>query len=248
MFTPAGEDGFESVAQDLILLRPPVEGFGALSRHGWLAYALDGLELVRLAARGRLEVVPGRPGRAKLEWVDVTPTGVANLDRRLPDSEEAAARPRFQISLGGRLGSETDAYLHELETSGVLRPQRVNRAGVFRQTRWLIVDTQRGATTRARLDAVALDGGPVDLPQRALAGLVVGLEIAKTIYPLPSNRVARKRLGRIWNDAMHPSRPTPKVAVHDPRYDGSVREAIDVALHDTLRTIAAAGDSGGGGG
>jgi len=101
---------------------------------------------------------------------------------RPPKAERWVSRPRRGI---------LDSYLERLVAAGCLR-----REGTV-LTRWRIVDAGRVADARARLDAIAMSAGQIDLTQTALGGLAYAIGLLNVLYSGWGNRAVRRRFREI---------------------------------------------------
>jgi len=152
------------LGEDLVLLsiRPDK---GDLAT-GWIDYGLSASELVRLAARGRIDIQADH-----VVVRDGTPVGDAELDAALDSLVQAKQPPKPKNWIVGGWTYKgrhvVTTYLGRLASAGVLRSERRRIAG----TRWLITDPARVADARGRLDAIALSPGQVDVAQAAFGGL-----------------------------------------------------------------------------
>ena len=142
------------LCEDLLLLALDA-GQGRLGRTYAISYGLMGAELVRLAARGRIDVVDDQ-----VVVRNPAPTGDLELDAALARMCESASplppgewvqRPRPRIC--GR-------YLERLTATGVICEQTRFGTSWFRTTRWRITQTGRLAEARQRLDLTACSAGP----------------------------------------------------------------------------------------
>jgi hypothetical protein len=76
---------------------------------------------------------------------------------------------------------------------------QIDRPGP-RHTHWVrlhLIDGARVADARARLDAIALSSGPVDVTQAAYGGLAYATGLASLLYRGRDGRQARKRLAEV---------------------------------------------------
>ena len=256
-----GSAGLAWLGEDLLLLSvSPVTGWIATSVQ--VDHGLMGSELVRLAAAGRISVAADR-----VIVVDRVPCGDAALDAAL-DSMAAARRevqPRSWVGRPRR-GIRKE-YLARLEAAGILRAERGTTLGIFPVTRWRIADPARVAQARARLDAVALSSGPVEVSQAAFAGLAHAVGLGALLYRGRGHRQARKRLEEIaagdWTagavsaaasdqalaDALAGGAPiaADQAAMHA-AHRAAVEAATAAAIHASVAAAhhAAAHDGGGG--
>jgi hypothetical protein len=176
----------DSLCDDLLLLT--VFAYrGRLAQAYAIGNALMAAELIRLAARGQIDIVD--------DVIVITaeePTGDYELDVALveigewdgpPRPEEWVAQPRPRI---------WGSYLDRLEAAGAVRAQTR-----FSATRWLITDASRLAEARGRLDSVAASVGEVDLDQAAYAGLACAIGLDFRLYRGRAQSAERDRLREI---------------------------------------------------
>jgi hypothetical protein len=189
----------DSLAEDLILLSFTDKGKFVAQR---LDYGLMASELVRLAARGRIDIEDGC-----LVVRDQAPVGDAELDAALESLLQRqpgrAVRgrpgwewrfpPRAEAWVGSPRKGIGSAYLTRLVSAGALRAEPRRLLG----TRWVIADPARVADARARLDAIALSKGTVDAAQAALGGLAYWVGAVERRYRGEVNRPARGRMQKI---------------------------------------------------
>ena len=118
----------DSLGEDLLLLSIKPQS-GRIATIPRLKYGLMGSELVRLAARGKIEISGDR-----IVVRDPSITGDSELDAAL-DSLNRSRRPqrprRWVASPRPRI---TDAYLGKLATAGAVRSERA-----LLLTRWTVV-------------------------------------------------------------------------------------------------------------
>lgn len=178
------------LGEDLVLLsiRPDK---GDLAT-GWIDYGLSASELVRLAARGRIDIQADH-----VVVRDGTPVGDAELDAALDSLVQAKQPPKPKNWIVGGWtykGRRVEiTYLGRLASAGVLRSEKRRMAG----TRWLITDPARVADAKRRLDAIALSPGQVDVAQAAFGGLAYATELYRFLYPGKASRSAHERLQQI---------------------------------------------------
>ena len=227
------------LCEDLLLLALDA-GQGRLGRTYAISYGLMGAELVRLAARGRIDIVDDQ-----VVVRSQAPTGDLELDDALarigePDSPlepgEWVARPRPRIC--GR-------YLEQLTATGVICEQTRFGATWFGTTRWRITQTGRLAEARQRLDLIACSAGPVDLSQAAYAGLACAVGLDRLLYPGRHRLAERDRLREIaagrWTTSPAMASDSADATAASPDADsGPGRAAVDAA---TFAAIGAATDA-----
>jgi len=186
-----GSVGLSWLGEDLLLL-------SVLPKTGWIAgsvqvdHGLMGSELVRLTAAGRISIAADR-----VTIVDRAPCGDAELDAAL----DSMASARRQVQPRGWVGRPRPgirkAYLARLEAAGVLRAERGTTLAIFPVTRWRIADPARVAQARARLDAIALSRGPVEVTQAAFGGLAHAVGLGALLYRGREHRPERQRLEQV---------------------------------------------------
>jgi hypothetical protein len=183
--------------------------------------ALMGAELVRLAADGRIDIVKGR-----INVLDATPTGDAEADATLAGLA-AQQTPQWARAwcLRPRRGI-CDAYLARLAAAGIIYAQQRTRFGVFRVTRWQIIDQGRTIDARTRLDAIAQGTGQVGLAEAAYGGLAHATGLAARLYPGRHNRALRRRLEQIAAGRL----TTRTAGRGDPTVPNAVASAVRVAV------------------
>jgi Golgi phosphoprotein 3 (GPP34) len=181
----------DQLGEDLTLLsvKPDTGRIGTSQR---IAFGLMGSELVRLAARGRIDIAADR-----VIVRDNAPTADAELDAALDSLARARRAPRAKAWVGHPRRGICDAYLARLAADGVLRAERARSLGFIPVTRWRIADAGRLAATRTRLDAIARSAGQVDSVQAAFGGLAHAIGLGTMLYPGWSHRDVRKRLEQI---------------------------------------------------
>ena len=244
--------GVDWLSEDLLLLALDV-GRGRLGRAYAISYGLMGADLVRLAARGRIDIVDDQ-----IVVRSLAPTDDAELDAALarigepdtpPQSGEWVERPRPRIC---------GKYLERLTATGVICEHTR-----FRTTRWHITQTGRLAEARQRLDLIAGSTGPVDLSQAAYAGLACATGLDRLLYPGRLRRAERDRLREIaagrWTTTPSLASDSADAAAASPDATSEAgRAAIDAATLAAIRaatcavaraaaaatTIAGAGASG----
>ena len=233
----------DALGEDLVLLSLD-PGSGRVRTAQKIGYGLMGSELVRLAAGGRVDVEEGR-----LIVRSPEPTGDAGLDAALA-SIAASRRPLKAGRWVGRPRRDISTlYLDRLAAAGQLRKER----GLL--TRWRIVDAQRVADARARLDAIIVPGGQLDLAQAAFGGLAHAIGLDAVLYPGRANRDIRDRFKQIaegqWTAAAVRSKSAAEMAAVDAATQAAVHAATQAAVHASVSAAhhaAAAGAHGGHGG
>jgi hypothetical protein len=183
----------ESLGEDLLLLsiRPDRGRIGNADK---IDFGLMGAELVRLATLGRAEVADGR-----IAVVDAAPTGDAELDAALKSLAEAGRPPKATAWVGKPRRGIRGAYLARLAEADVIQMERTRFLGIPTGSRLHLIDGARVADARARLDAITLSSGPVDVIQAAYGGLAYATGLASLLYRGRDGRQARKRLAEVAN-------------------------------------------------
>jgi hypothetical protein len=185
-----GTSVIDSLGEDLLLLsiRPDKGDLAS----GWIDYGLSASELVRLAARGRIDIQADH-----VVVRDATPVGDAELDAALDSLVQAKQPPKAKHWIVGGWTYKgrrvVTAYLGRLVSAGALRSEKRRITG----TRWLITDPARVANARERLDAIALSPGQVDVAQAAFGGLAYAIGLAVILYPGKANRSVWQRLQQV---------------------------------------------------
>jgi len=252
--------GMETLGEDLALLS--VGRNGRIQQGQRLAIALAGSELVRLAARGKVEVADGR-----IVVRDTAPAGRPELDLALESLMQAGRPPKARAWVGRPRRGIVGAYLEQLAEDGALRSERA-----FLGTRWQVTDPGRLAAAAARLDAIARSPGAVDTAGAALGGLAHAAGLGATLYRGPANREPRARLKRIAEGKVADTGPEPpehtatEIAVSaanaaaraaadaatqaavDAATQAAVHAATHAAVHAAVHAASQAADAGGHGG
>jgi len=181
----------DSLGDDLVLLsiRPDKGRIGNEER---LGFGLMGSELVRLAARGRVSINDGR-----VTVLDATPTGDTELDAALASLADARRPPKAQTWVGKPRRGICEAYQTRLARVRAIRIEERHFLGMTIKPRLHVTDSGRVADARARLDAIALSSGPVDITQAAYGGLAHAAGLPGLLYPGRDGRQARKRLAEV---------------------------------------------------
>src|SRR5262249_49853209 len=150
---------------DLLLLSIR-ERTGLIATSARIGYGLMGSELVRLAARGRIQVESKR-----IVVLDASPTGDSNLDAALGSIAASKRPPRAKSWVGTPRKKIKETYLGALTRSGSIEAERGRIVGVIPVTRWRIRDPGRIARARSRFDTIASGTGPVGAEDAAYGGL-----------------------------------------------------------------------------
>lgn len=228
----------------LVALRPD----GKVNSATTLRFALAGAELVGLVVAQRVGIRDER-----IVILDPSPTGDVLLDAALADIVHVTGggRPPKPKTWVARTRSHpVTAYLRRLAELGIVREQRSKALGVFRSTRWIIVDREPVAAARARLDAIALSQEPVAAVEAAFGALVHVIGLDKVLYPGREGSAARARLRRITKG--DPASRAVGEAIEEVRssIEASVEAAVDAAVHASVAAAhhAASSHHAGGGG
>ena len=142
------------LSEDLLLLALDV-GRGRLGRTFAISYGLMGADLVRLAARGRIDIVDDQ-----IVVRSPAPTDDAELDAALARIGEPATSPLVGEWVERPRPRICGRYLERLTATGVICAQTRFGTTWFRTTRWRITQTGRLAEARQRLDLTACSAGP----------------------------------------------------------------------------------------
>src|SRR5262245_15074544 len=211
--------GLESLGEDLLLLsiRPDRGRIGNADK---IDFGLMGSELVRLAALGRVEVAGER-----IAVRDAAPTGDVELDAALMSLTEAARPPKATAWVGKPRRGIRAAYVGRLARAGVIQLEPARFLGIPTRPRLHLADAGRAADARARLDAIALSSGPVDVTQAAYGGLAHATGLASLLYRGRDGRQARNRLAEVAKGASAAPDAVTRAAS-----DAAVRAASDAAV------------------
>jgi hypothetical protein len=218
----------ETLGEDLALLS--VGAKGRIQQGQRLAIALTGSELVRLAARGKVEIADGR-----IVVRDAAPSGCAELDLALESLVQARRPPKAKAWVGRPRRGIIEAYLGKLAQDGALHGERA-----FLGVRWQVTDPGRAAAAAARLDAIARSSGPVDTAGAALGGLAHAAGLGATLYRGPANREPRARLKRIAEGKVAGAGPAPAATAGTV---GDTGLAADAASRAAAQATAAAANA-----
>jgi hypothetical protein len=223
----------ETLGDDLVLLSVN-PGSGRITTMQKIGYGLMGAELVRLAASGRVDIEAGR-----VTVRNATPTGDPRLDAALASLAGSGRPPKAERWVGHPRRKILDSYLEHLVAAGWLRRE----ARVL--TRWRIGDATRVADARARLDAIAMSAGRIDLTHAAFGGLAHAIGLENVLYPGWGNRGIRRRFREIadgqWIEPFAPEIPGnaadaaaaggPDAAAHHSAVHAADRAASHAATH-----------------
>lgn len=227
--------GVDWLSEDLLLLALDAGRGRGLGRAYLISYGLMGADLVRLAARGRIDIIDDQ-----IVVRSLAPTGDGQLDAALARIGEPASPPRPGDWVQRPHPRICGWYLERLMAAGVICAQTR-----FRIPRWRITDTARLAEARRRLDLIACSAGPVDLSQAAYAGLACAIGLDRLLYPGRRRRAERDRLRAVaagrWTTTHAVASDSPAAAAPSPDPgSGADRAASDAA---TLAAIRAATDA-----
>jgi hypothetical protein len=176
----------DTLGDDLVLLAIGPDG-GRVRHASLVKYGLAGSELVRLIAKGLVEIEGGR--LVVTEPVDST--GDPGLDAALASIAEARVPPTPKSWVAHPRRGLVNGYVTKLAEAG-----RIQRTGGAR-ARWWIADQDALATARARLDAIATSTGPVELTAAAYSGLAHAANLDRLLYRGWDNRELRKRMQQV---------------------------------------------------
>jgi hypothetical protein len=247
----------ETLGDDLILLS--IRTDGVIGTAAKLRFGLSGAELVRLAALRRVDIERGR-----IIILDETPTGDALLDEALLSMAGGRRPPAAKAWVAHQRGDLTRRYLERLAGAGTIRAEHRKALGFIPKTRWTVLNAERLAAARARLDAIAYGPDGTDAGQAALAGLASAIGLPSLIYPGFAGRAARKRVaaaGKSGGPAAHATKTaadaargsggTPEAATQaavsaaaHAATQAAVHASIDAATHAAVAAAAAASDAG----
>jgi hypothetical protein len=224
-----------------------------------LDYALMGADLVELAIAERV-VMDGD----YVLVVNARPTGDPLLDDALASIAAAKRPPTARAWVRSvRRGLRSEHLLALADKGSIeLSPRAFLR--FFTVTDIIVLDTERQASIRARIDAIAASALSDDPRERALAGLTYACGLASVLYPGGANRVARKRLeqaARTERVSSRASRATQTVgqaavdATARAVTESAITAATDAAVHaamsaavDAAHHAGHSGHDGGAGG
>lgn len=222
----------ETLGDDLVLLS--IRSNGVIGTADKLRFGLSGAELVRLTALRRSGIERGR-----IIILDQTPTGIALLDEALMSMAGGRRPPTAKAWVARRRGDLPRRYLDRLTDTGTIRAERRKNLGFIPVTRWTIVDAERLAAARARLDAIAYGSGAVSSEQTALAGLAGAIGLPSVIYPGFAGRDARKQVmsaGRGRGAAAPVAQPAADTAdASDAATSAAVAAATDAATRAAVQ-------------
>jgi hypothetical protein len=218
----------ETLGEDILLLA--IKPDGKLGTES-LQYALAGSELVRLAVRRRVDVVKDR-----IIVLDDTPTGDPNLDVALSGIAAKYRPPRAKSWVRYPRRRIVETYQDQLEARGVVRAdRRPGFLGLGTVTRWTVMDTERLAEVRSRLDTIADSTGPVDSAQAALGGLVYAVGLHSVLYPGRAGKTAQNRLKAV-------AKKRDNTAPVRSAVEGAIRASTDSAV-SAVSAVSASTDA-----
>ncbi|HUC26485.1 MAG TPA: GPP34 family phosphoprotein [Streptosporangiaceae bacterium] len=212
----------ETVGDDLALLS--VGPNGKIHEDRRLAIALAGPALVRLAARGQVDVANGRIVVRNAER-----TGDVELDLALGSLLNSGRPPKARVWVSRPRRGIIAAYLGRLAASGALRSE-----SALVGTRWRIADLSRVSNAAARLDAIARSAGPVDMASAAVGGLADAAGLDAILFRGLANRRLRARLRQIAEGKVAWAEPT----------SAAITGAVGGAARAAQAADAAAGAAG----
>jgi len=186
----------ETLGDDLALLS--VMPNGKVQDDRRLAMALAGSELVRLAARGQVDIADGRIVVRHAER-----TADAELDLALASLLQAGRPPKARVWVSRPRRGIVTSYLARLAASGALRSE-----GALFGTRWRIADRARVSEAAARLGAIARSAGPVDTASAAFGGLAHAAALDTILYRGLASRGLRARLRQIAEGKVTSAEPS----------------------------------------
>jgi hypothetical protein len=223
----------ESLGDDLVLLsiRPDKGRIGNEER---LGFGLMGSELVRLAARGRVSVNHGR-----VTVLDATPTGDTELDAALASLARARRPRKAQTWVGKPRRRICEAYQTRLARVRAIRIEERKFLGMTIKPRLYVTDGRRLADARARLDAIALSSGPVNVTQTAYGGLAHAAGLPVLLYPGRDGRQARKRLAEVAA-GKHAGPAAGNVTVLPQAGQATAADSEEAAIHAATSAASAA--------
>ena len=126
--------------------------------------------------------------------LSTAPTGDSLLDEALASMKGGWREPTAKAWVARHRPGLVERYLARAQASGIIRPDRRKMLGFIPATKWMVVDTERAAQARARLEAAAASAGIIDPAQAALAGLASAIGVTSFVFPGRAGAAARKRL------------------------------------------------------
>jgi hypothetical protein len=244
--------GMDRLGEDLVLLA--VDDAGRLTRLPGLPRALLGVELVRLAAAGRIRIV-----RHRVVVHSELPLGDREVDAALGRLVAAQDPPPYVGEVMRRTPRGIrEAYLARLADQGAVR----RRSTMTGRVRWNVIDTGRRDDLYARIETIVTSDEPVSADDAMLAALIRVAGLDAVVYPGLAGWPQRQRLEQLARNAW-PSEfgyapsaacgPGSGNALADGTMQGSdsradhdgtgatidsvVRDVIGVVVRDTLRSV-----------
>ena len=213
----------ETLGDDLVLLA--IRPNGVIGAAAKLQYGLSGSELVRLAALRRIDIERGR-----IVVLDEAPTDDVLLDEALASMDGGGQSLTAKEWVTRNRDELVRRYLERLATAGTIQLESRKALGFIPVNGWTVLDAERMAAARARLDAIAHGTGGVDMSQIALAGLATAIGLPPLIYPGFGGSAARRRITRAARgnrSAAEMTQAISTVAAGTP--DAATRAATDAA-------------------
>ncbi|WP_194912925.1 GOLPH3/VPS74 family protein [Catenulispora rubra] len=209
-----------TIGDDLLLLAISPRD-GRVQAAEAMGPALRGAEALDLSLAGRVAVAEGR-----IAVADPRPIGHPLVDRSLATLHAEGGAPRLQAWFSER--PTEPAALHQYVTlladRGVIRIERRGDAGGRVRSRLVLVDLERCAYVRTRVENVSSPG------DRALGSIVHACGLDEELYPGLRGRSARRRLARLTEDE---------------QLSPGVRDSIE-AVVDAVADVLARDQTGGG--
>lgn len=180
-----------NLGEDIVLLA--IGQDGTIAAVEKLRFAVAGAELVRLAASRNIDV----DDAGVVEILDAGSTGDAFTDSALRSLKRMGPPREARRWVGMQRSGMVRRVLKGLAEAGTIRAGNRGVRGLFLAPRWIVIDVDRVADARSRLDAIAFSTGPVTAEQAAFAGLVHAVGLPAVLYPDSADQAARIRLGAI---------------------------------------------------
>lgn len=210
------------MGEDLLLLAVSPRD-GRIRAVEGIGFALLAVELVDLTVAGRITVADGR-----ITLADPTPIGHPRLDLAMA----LLNGPQHPLALDAWLQQRPhgpgiiNQYMTLLADQGGIRIERRGEGAAVR-TRIVLLDRERFARTRTRIDNVAHSGQAATTVDRALAAVIHACGLDRYLYRGLRGRAARRRLANLTD---HPQITAATRATAD---------AADVAMADAVaRTLS----------
>lgn len=212
--------GVDTLGDDLVLLALRPDGTVEPKR---LRFVIRGGELVRLAAARRVGVRGQQVTRQVITVLDKKPTGDALLDAALADMAQREWYAHTWVRMA--VISLPTKYLKRLAADGVVRRQRRRVRGIWWKSHWIVINDERMAQARGRLDAIVRARRTADLRPEdlALGALVHAADLELVHYDGREASLAARRLSRITRMVKNPT-------------VGAVRDAIAQASSAAVQT------------